>query len=101
MPKCQLFQAKCASWFSPSEGSSLFACGMFAPFAVARQIEVGFQVAFPRLVAVGAQCAAQYRDLTAQWGVSRFHGDRTRWKTSVVAWMEPTGPARSGRPDYR
>jgi hypothetical protein len=38
---------------------------MFAPFAVAWQIEIGFQVAFPRIVAVGAQFAAQYCDLTA------------------------------------
>jgi hypothetical protein len=49
---------------SPSEGSSLFVCVIFAPFAVARQIEVGFYGAFPRLVAVRAQCAAQYLDLT-------------------------------------
>jgi hypothetical protein len=49
---------------SPSEGSSLFACVIFAPFPVARQIEVGSYVAFPRLVASGAQCAAQYRGLT-------------------------------------
>jgi hypothetical protein len=39
---------------------------IFAPFAVAWQIEVGFYGAFPRLVAVGAQCAAQHRDLMAQ-----------------------------------
>jgi hypothetical protein len=50
---------------SPSEGSSLFAWVMFAPFLVARQIEMGRYVAFPRLVAAGAQCAAQYRGQTA------------------------------------
>src|ERR1700686_1058947 len=35
---------------------------IFAPFAVARQIEVGLYVAFPRHVAVGTHCAAQCRD---------------------------------------
>jgi hypothetical protein len=31
---------------SPSEGSSLFVCAIFAPFAVARQVEVGFLCRF-------------------------------------------------------
>jgi hypothetical protein len=39
---------------SPSEGSSLPG-GIFAVLTVAREVEIGFRVAFPRIVATGTQ----------------------------------------------
>ena len=66
MPRRQLFQAKCASWFSPSEGSSLPG-GILAALAVAREVENDFRIAFPRVVVTGTQYKAKDRKVFAQW----------------------------------